>query len=111
MTERKERCPCGVDHGPEIGHFQTRQGPWALEVELYNELLAVYGQRPAWDAPPLDVHQELVYAAHWLKDNPDRQKTRRGMRRFIGNWLRKAHRQHVDKWAGPVWAAKRQAGY
>lgn len=38
----------------------------------------------------LDADGELRKARQWLSDNPDRQKTDRGMIRFLGGWLGRA---------------------
>ena len=40
--------------------------------------------------PSLDVEQELRSMLAWLVANPTKQKTIRGIRRFITNWLNKA---------------------
>ncbi len=37
--------------------------------------------------PAVDVEQEFREMAAWLKNNPEKRKTRRGIRRFIMNWL------------------------
>lgn len=37
--------------------------------------------------PAVDVAQEFREMAAWLKNNPAKRKTRRGIRRFIMNWL------------------------
>jgi len=40
--------------------------------------------------PGIVVFQELLKAKQWLIDNPRNQKTARGIRRFIYNWLSRA---------------------
>lgn len=42
------------------------------------------------DFPGVDVPQELHKMRAWLKANPTRRKTRRGVNRFIVNWLGRA---------------------
>lgn len=37
--------------------------------------------------PAVDVMQELRKMKGWCKDNPAKRKTRKGVRRFINNWL------------------------
>lgn len=37
--------------------------------------------------PAVDIKQELYKMAAWLESNPVRRKTRRGIDRFINNWL------------------------
>lgn len=39
--------------------------------------------------PAVDVQQQLRNMRGWLHDNPKRRKTRDGIRRFIGTWLKK----------------------
>ena len=39
--------------------------------------------------PAVDVKQELLKMVSWLNENPARRKTRRGIGRFIHNWLSK----------------------
>lgn len=39
--------------------------------------------------PAVDVKQELQKMAAWLEANPARRKTRRGIDRFINNWISK----------------------
>lgn len=39
--------------------------------------------------PAVDVRQELLKMTSWLDSNPQRKKTRRGVERFIVNWLSK----------------------
>lgn len=40
--------------------------------------------------PNMDIDAQLRLAAQWLKDNPARRKTERGMHRFLFSWLEKA---------------------
>lgn len=37
--------------------------------------------------PAVDIKQELLKMAAWLDSNPTRRKTRKGINRFINNWL------------------------
>lgn len=37
--------------------------------------------------PDVSVDHELARAAQWLRDNPDRRKTKRGITRFLSLWL------------------------
>ena len=50
-----------------------------LPDDLYRLMVATY--------PGLDVKQCLHVAQAWLVTNPRRRKTKRGMPRFINNWL------------------------
>lgn len=40
--------------------------------------------------PAVDIEQELQKMRAWLDSNPTRRKTRRGIERFINNWLAKS---------------------
>ena len=37
--------------------------------------------------PNINVAQEFCAMEVWCESNPERRKTRRGIRRFIANWL------------------------
>jgi hypothetical protein len=41
--------------------------------------------------PLIDIAKEFAAASAWLDDNPARRKTRRGMRAFLGRWLRTSY--------------------
>lgn len=47
------------------------------------------GKISMWEEtyPAVDVKQELRKMAAWLDSNPTKRKTRRGIERFINNWL------------------------
>lgn len=49
------------------------------------------GDVTAWEElyPAVDVPQELRNMRGWLLDNPTKRKTNRGIRQFIGGWLRR----------------------
>ena len=40
--------------------------------------------------PQMDVLHEIWKAARWSRENPEKRKTRRGVKRFIGGWLSRA---------------------
>lgn len=40
--------------------------------------------------PGVDVMAEVLVAKTWCMDNPEKRKTTGGMRRFLGNWLKRA---------------------
>jgi hypothetical protein len=44
--------------------------------------------------PGKDVEAELRKAAQWLKDNPNRRKTAKGMPRFLNGWLSRCNNQN-----------------
>ena len=43
-----------------------------------------------WKDLYLDVDQELLKARSWAADNESKRKTKKGLRRFLGNWIRRA---------------------
>ena len=49
------------------------------DIEKWNDLF-----------PAVDVMQELRKMVGWLDSNPTKRKTRRGVSRFINNWLSNA---------------------
>ena len=44
--------------------------------------------------PNINVAQEFCAMRVWLECNPSRRKTKRGIKRFIANWLIKATRDN-----------------
>ena len=40
--------------------------------------------------PEIDIAGEFAKAAQWLRDNPGKRKTEKGMFRFLGSWLSRA---------------------
>jgi DNA-binding MarR family transcriptional regulator len=55
---------------------------WALPQEKLSQYQETY--------PNLDIPQELRKARQWLFDNPARQKTAKGMPKFLGGWMGRA---------------------
>lgn len=47
--------------------------------------------------PKLDIDEELRQMIAWLKSNKQRQKTKRGMPRFMNGWLNKSYVQFVKE--------------
>ncbi|MNY44208.1 hypothetical protein D3C86_1792130 [compost metagenome] len=63
-----------------------------------------------WQAalPSVPVEAELVKAATWHRANPSRQKTLRGMPRFLFDWLKRERRtqpQQIQQPSPPTPAA------
>ena len=56
--------------------------PYSVPESDLKEYQALY--------PGLDVIHECQKAARWCRDNPARQKTRQGIKRFLGSWLSRA---------------------
>ncbi len=65
-----------------LPEFPCDKGTWAPTPEMVAEWQVTY--------PELDVGGQLRRARQWCADNPERRKTRRGMRGFIGRWLANA---------------------
>lgn len=70
-----------------INHTLPLKGGHVYFVEP--DLMAAY--RLAY--PQIDVEQEISKMNAWLISNPDRQKTKRGIKRFINSWLSRARPQ------------------
>lgn len=71
--------PVDVDSGVVL-EFPTKDGKgYQLDATFCQELKATY--------PRIDVDFQLQKARLWLIANPGRQKTRRGMTRFLNNWM------------------------
>lgn len=63
-----------------VRDFPTKDGKaFALPEQFVQELKSAY--------PRIDVEYQLQKARLWLIANPGRQKTRRGMTRFLNNWM------------------------
>jgi len=63
-----------------VRDFPTKDGKaFALPEQFVQELKSTY--------PRIDVEYQLQKARLWLIANPGRQKTRRGMTRFLNNWM------------------------
>ena len=58
--------------------------------------------------PAVDVHQQMLAAAAWLKVNPAKRKTLRGMPRFINTWLSNAQRDAAARKSAPAFGASQQ---
>lgn len=55
---------------------------WEVPASFQRELVEVYSG--------FDLSDEFAKMKAWLIGNPDRRKTKRGVKRFIVNWLNKA---------------------
>jgi hypothetical protein len=47
--------------------------------------------------PSINVESELLKMKGWLLANPDKNKTHRGMTRFINSWLSRARPEPLNK--------------
>lgn len=52
---------------------------WICSVDEYNEFERLY--------PSVDIEQSFRDMRAWSLSNPSKKKTRRGVRRFVNNWL------------------------
>ena len=63
----------------------THDGPWMLTEDLHATLHTAY--------PEMNLLGEYARMAAWLKANPGRRKTHRGMAKFVRNWVERAQNQ------------------
>ena len=68
--------------------FPTKQGEWTPRI----------GQLAFWQQlyPRVPVLDELGHALAWLEANPAKQKTMRGMPKFLVGWLNRASVQQYE---------------
>lgn len=59
----------------------------------------------AYSERGVQVRQELSSMESWLDANPPKRKTRKGMKRFIDSWLKRA----AESGGSPMVKAKRQS--
>ena len=76
--------PAKADSGPLADHgFTLSNGSlWRPTVAKMHEWQATF--------PAMDLDAQLRLAGQWLKDNPAKRKTERGMHRFLFAWLERA---------------------
>lgn len=55
---------------------------WSCPLDVYNEYVRLY--------PAVDVKQAFRDMRAWCLSNPEKRKTRRGVKKFVNNWLSKA---------------------
>lgn len=73
-----------LDSGAQFEVFQS----------YVNEISATF--------PGVDIAQQLLLAASWLRANPSKRKTARGMARFLNSWLTNALRDANTRRQAPV---------
>jgi len=76
--------PAKADPGPLADHgFTLSNGNlWRPTVAKIHEWQATF--------PVMDLDAQLRLAGQWLKDNPAKRKTEKGMHRFLFAWLERA---------------------
>lgn len=76
--------PAKADSGPLADHgFTLSDGSlWRPTVSKVHEWQSTF--------PVMDLDAQLRLAGQWLKDNPAKRKTERGMHRFLFAWLERA---------------------
>jgi hypothetical protein len=77
-----EQSEIDTEQKPIIDIILNDKTLYPIYQEDINEWLELY--------PAVDVIQELRKMKDWSKSNPTKRKTRRGVRRFITNWLMNA---------------------
>lgn len=79
-TEKsREYCRSDESSQASVDSFKTKDGDWACPGDFRSECVRLYGEQ--------NVKREFEKAAFWLLSNPAKQKTRRGMTKFLGAWL------------------------
>ena len=63
--------------------FDTKGETFGVTEEMISQWHETY--------PDMDIVFEITKAKTWGMDNPTKRKTQRGMRRFLGSWLERAH--------------------
>lgn len=98
-VSRKNPLDQGEDQGrdqgssictePQGDSMQSEHTFLIADGSTWNPTIAKVGE---WKTafPSMDVDAQLRLAGQWLKDNPARRKTDRGMTRFLFAWLEKA---------------------
>jgi hypothetical protein len=76
-----------------ITTFPSKDGEWGLTYPKFNELRDTYRARYPKDSA---FKQEIKEARQWLRDNPQKQKTARGMPRFLSGWLSRQKASQPD---------------
>jgi hypothetical protein len=82
MGERKEEGGEGEGGEENRDQFPCQDGMYAIPQNLYSDFCSAFGQTM--------VDRELTLACLWIKSNPTKRKTRRGMGRFLNAWLCRA---------------------
>jgi hypothetical protein len=76
--------PAKADPGPlaDHGFILSNGNLWRPTVAKIHEWQATF--------PIMDLDAQLRLAGQWLKDNPAKRKTEKGMHRFLFAWLERA---------------------
>ena len=102
--ESPGEAPAPQENPPHTGqdrtrHNKTGQDTTAPVLTSFVFVLAdgsewtlPYGKHDEYRSsfPELDLEREYRKAAQWLRDNPKRRKTSRGVAAFLGSWLARA---------------------
>lgn len=88
-----------IEDSKVLGEFPTKEGVWEFRESSLEVLVKAYGDQASSDW----IRQELKAAKAWLVVSPDRQKTKRGMMKYLNGWIKRA----IDS-GGPGEAAKRE---
>lgn len=91
-TMKNKLCP-----EPEASSAQNTNHDLFIELSLNDGSLFEVSDSDVqeWSKiyPAVDIKQELRKMKGWLDANPTRRKTRRGVRRFVNNWLSRTQDQ------------------
>jgi len=76
----------GPFHGPE---FTLKDGStWRVNDDQHQSLVLAF--------PSIDVDHQLLMASAWMIGLPSRRKTKRGMPRFLFNWMATAQKDSAN---------------
>ena len=78
-SEQSENCTEQDDEKAVYINLPLNSGTYEVPVDDVNEWIKLY--------PSVNVDQQLKNMRGWLMANPSRRKTRKGINRFINNWL------------------------
>lgn len=90
IQEKNVRAESEPDSAPAVITIPLNDGSeYAVKQDDYNEWLTLY--------PAVDVMQELRKMRGWSQVNGAKRKTRKGIKRFIVNWLaREQDKPHAE---------------
>ena len=86
-TSSQARSASPVDNSPILETLPLREGG---DFQVHQSLVATL--EPLY--PAVDIPTTLKEMKAWLVLNTERRKTKRGIRKFIGNWLQSEQEKH-----------------
>lgn len=87
--------------GKEIAKIPLKDGTeYIVTADDVHEWTTLY--------PSVDIEQELMNMRGWSLGNPDRRKTKRGVKRFIMGWLAREQAKPKEQKKGPNFTPRQQ---